>query len=79
MFVDDLTNAPGIWEPIKEIKDMGVKVVTVGFGENAKQSQLEKNMAENALHFEEFEFAKTWEQLFYKVLLQTLILTQLNY
>ena len=38
---------------------MGVKVVTVGFGENAKQSQLEKNMAENALHFEEFEFAKT--------------------
>ena len=59
MFVDDLTNAPGIWEPIKEIKDMGVKVVTVGFGENAKQSQLEKNMAENALHFEEFEFAKT--------------------
>ena len=59
MLVDDLTNVPGVCEPIMEIKEMGVKVVTVGFGENAKQSQLEKIMVENALHFEEFEFART--------------------
>ena len=58
MFVDDLTNVAGVCEPMKEIKEMGVKVVTVGFGENAKQSQLEKIMVENVLHFEELEFAR---------------------
>ena len=59
MFVDDVTNVLGVCEQMKEIKEMGVKVVTVGFGEKAKQSQLEEIMEENALHFEEFEFART--------------------
>lgn len=59
MFVDDLTNMPGVREQMKEIKEMDVEVVTVGFGEKAKQSQLEKIMEGNALHFEEFEFART--------------------
>lgn len=59
MFVDDLTNVSGVCEQVKEIKEMGVKVVTVGFGEKAKQSQLEEIMEENALYFEEFELART--------------------
>ena len=48
-----------IHEKMEEIREMGVRLVTVGFGEQAKQSELENIAKENALHFEEFELAST--------------------
>ena len=58
MFVDYLTS--DVREKIEEIKKMGVRLVSVGFGDQAKLSELEKKITEeNALHFEEFESART--------------------
>lgn len=61
MFVNDLrgVNVDSVREKMEEIKEMGVRLVIVGFGERAKQSELENITRENALHFEEFELART--------------------
>lgn len=59
VFVDDLRSVDGVLEKMEDIREMGVQVVTVGLGEQAKQSELEKITKGNALHFEEFELAKT--------------------
>ena len=59
MFVNDLRNADGVREVIEDMKEMGVQLVAVGFGEQAKLSQLEEIAEKNALHFEEFESARS--------------------
>ncbi|KAL9984404.1 hypothetical protein ACROYT_G006692 [Oculina patagonica] len=61
VFVNDLrgVNVDSVREKMEEIKEMGVRLVIVGFGERAKQSELENITRENALHFEEFELART--------------------
>ena len=44
---------------IEEIREMDVQLVAVGFGEQANLNELENITERDALHFEEFESART--------------------
>lgn len=59
MFVNDLNNVEGVQDVIGEIQGMDVRLVAVGFGDQANLNQLEKITKRDALHFEEFESART--------------------
>lgn len=59
MFVNDLSNVEGVRVVIEEIREMDVQLVAVGFGEQASQNELENITEGDALHFEEFESART--------------------
>lgn len=59
MFVNDLSNVEGVRVVIEEIREMDVQLVAVGFGEQASQNELENITERDALHFEEFESART--------------------
>ena len=59
MFVNDLSNGEGFRVVIEEIREMDVQLVAVGFGEQANLNELENITERDALHFEEFESART--------------------
>ncbi|PFX26324.1 Short transient receptor potential channel 4 [Stylophora pistillata] len=59
VFVNDLNNVEGVQDVIGEIQGMDVRLVAVGFGDQANLNQLEKITKRDALHFEEFESART--------------------